>query len=108
MKTKLENLLPKTVSEYQGGSLLPQSVRCGKSNCRCSSGELHSGYHYFFQRVHGRLVKTYVRKSDVPALTELIETARAELQHRSQVERDARRALQTISENLRQITLPSG
>lgn len=52
------------------GGMLPgivceQRVRCGKVNCRCSSGELHGPYFYRFWWGGGKQHKTYVRLADV-------------------------------------------
>jgi hypothetical protein len=43
------------VESYLAGSLVEQSRRCGKKQCRCSSGELHGPYLYLsVGRVSGR------------------------------------------------------
>lgn len=70
---KSAGMLPKILSLAAGqGSLQAQRVRCGKANCRCASGDLHEGYHYFFSRVGGRQYKVYVRRGDAPAVQEAI------------------------------------
>jgi len=58
------------------GSLHVQSVRCGKANCKCASGELHEGYYYFFVQAHTRLLKFYVRRADAPAVRAVIAERR--------------------------------
>jgi hypothetical protein len=60
-KTKMANPLPKMIP----GAVCAQSVRCGKKNCRCQSGDLHGPYFYYFFRKGGKLIKRYVRKTDV-------------------------------------------
>ena len=47
------------------GAVCAQYKRCGKANCRCALGELHGPYFYRFQWYEGRVVKEYVRLSDV-------------------------------------------
>lgn len=49
------------------GSLHVQRVRCGKLNCRCARGQLHTA-HYRFWREGGRLRKAYVRRAEVEAV----------------------------------------
>ncbi len=77
MKGKLEKVLPKTAIEITNGGVYEQSVRCGKSNCRCAKGRLHRGFYYYFTRVNGRLRKTYIPKKFVEELTTLVAAARA-------------------------------
>lgn len=60
MKTKTENLLPKTLP----GTVHTQFVRCGKSNCKCSRGALHGPYFYHFVRIGGCLRKRYLKASE--------------------------------------------
>ena len=76
MKTKSAKVLPKTTTEITNGGLYRQSVRCGKSNCRCAAGALHEGYYYFIRRVDGRLRKTYVPKKQAKRLRSLIQQAK--------------------------------
>ena len=58
--------LPKTLA----GTVHEQSVRCGKSNCRCRTGELHGPYYYRFWRDGDRLRKEYVPRSRVDEVKE--------------------------------------
>jgi hypothetical protein len=74
MKTKSVKVLPKTTDEIANGGVYIQRVRCGKANCKCARGETHTGY-YFFTRRNGKLIKTYIRKADVDALTEIAKQA---------------------------------
>ena len=61
MKTKTAKVLPKILP----GTVHAQFIRCGKSNCKCSRGELHGVYFYHFVRINGRLRKRYLKRSDV-------------------------------------------
>lgn len=74
METKTRKALPKKASEIQNGGLYLQRVRCGKANCKCARGKLHTAY-YFFTRCNGKLVKFYVRKAEVEAFTEIVNQA---------------------------------
>lgn len=46
------------------GAVCLQRVRCGKPNCRCARGELHTAYYRFWHE-GGRRRKAYVRRADV-------------------------------------------
>lgn len=59
------------------GSVCRQYVRCSKSNCKCARGDLHGPYFYLFRREGRKLRKRYVRRSDVAAVREQCERARA-------------------------------
>jgi hypothetical protein len=101
MQTKTKNMLPKTANEIANGGVYSQRVRCGKSNCKCARGEKHIGY-YFFERINGKLFKTYVRKVDVEAFTELVNIAAAERQERRALNKHLNEALKRIRESLRE------
>jgi len=80
MKTKPKRrisdyLLPKTPTEISNGGVYVQHVRCGKKNCRCARGELHTAY-YFIARSQGRQYKIYVPKSELARMRELVEESR--------------------------------
>lgn len=77
MKTKTAKMLPKTAREIVNGGVYLQRVRCGKQNCRCASGELHSAF-YFFTRQQGKLTKFYIRKSELKHFRWLINQASEE------------------------------
>ena len=59
-----QKALPKMLKSP--GAICEQYVKCGRSNCRCNSGELHGPYHYHFYRDElGKLRKRYVRRDEV-------------------------------------------
>jgi hypothetical protein len=78
MQLKNTNVLPKTLLEIGNGGLYIQAVRCGKKTCRCATGDLHTGYHYFLFREGGRLRKRYVRKAEVAEFEALVKSATAQ------------------------------
>jgi hypothetical protein len=47
------------------GAICAQYKKCGKSNCKCSRGELHGPYYYRFMWLGGRVIKSYVKLKDV-------------------------------------------
>jgi hypothetical protein len=75
VQTKNSETLPKIPFL---GVVLPQWVRCGKSNCRCAQGRLHGPYFYRFWREGGRLRKTYVRPAEVEEVRAACEARRRE------------------------------
>lgn len=48
------------------GSLHVEWKQCGKTSCRCTTGELHGPYWYRRWREGGRPCKAYVARSRVP------------------------------------------
>jgi hypothetical protein len=49
------------------GSIETQFKRCGRSNCKCSKGELHGPYYLRRWQRCGKRRSKYVKKSDVSA-----------------------------------------
>jgi hypothetical protein len=72
METKNEKPLPKMLPGY----VCAQWKKCGKSNCRCVSGELHGPYYYRFWWDGGRQHKSFIRKADVERVREACEAYR--------------------------------
>jgi hypothetical protein len=56
------------VERVLAGSLVEQTRRCGKRECRCADGQPHGPYSYFSPRPHGRGRLKYVS----PALTDVV------------------------------------
>jgi len=56
------------------GSLQEQWVKCGKPGCKCSRGELHGPYTYWFVWDYKRecVTKEYVKKADVASYRERV------------------------------------
>lgn len=76
-RKKSADSLPKILAiARSNGSLQQQWVRCGKGNCKCSRGKLHGAYFYLFVPTSDGLSKTYVRRSDVPAVRAAIAERR--------------------------------
>ncbi len=66
-----------TGKKFNGG-IYQQSVRCGRTNCRCAKGEAHAGYFYIIWRHGSRQRKRYVPKHLVDQVREAIEAIREE------------------------------
>ena len=97
MKTKNAKTLPKMLWEVRNGGVYLQRVRCGKRNCKCVSGDGHPAY-YFISRENGRQTKTYVPKSEVKRLMNLIDRAR----EIKRVEHHGKKALKEVRALLRE------
>jgi hypothetical protein len=67
------------VEQMLAGSLVEQTRRCGKPDCRCAAGEPHGPYTYFAPRPAGRGRLRYVP-------TELVAAVRARLRRGEQVQ----------------------
>lgn len=97
MQTKTRKVLPKTASEINNGDLYLQRVRCGKPSCRCAGGETHTAY-YFFTRRRGKLVKFYVRKTEVEAFTRIATEAAFDRAQKRLAEKESKRLLRQLRE----------
>ncbi len=104
MKTKSVKVLPKTAGEITSGGLYSQRVRCGKPNCKCARGELHSAF-YFFTRRNGKLIKMHVRKAEVEAFTKLVRQANTERAQRRQSAQSSAALLKRLRESVREYEL---
>ena len=72
-KKKLADSLPKILAMARyNGSLQQQWIRCGKVSCKCSRGQLHGPYFYFFISMPSGLSKSYVRRADVSVIHAVI------------------------------------
>ena len=60
MKTKTVEVL----GQILRGTVHKQFKKCGKPNCKCARGELHSTY-YYFVRMDGKLKAQYLKASEV-------------------------------------------
>ena len=60
----------------KNGAVCQQFVRCGKTNCRCTRGELHGPYFYLFWRENGQLKKEYIRRENVEQVRDSCEVKR--------------------------------
>ena len=49
------------------GSLVKNRIRCGKPNCKCARGELHTAY-YLSRRVEGKTRMDHIAKNQVAAV----------------------------------------
>lgn len=97
-ETKNSKPLPKTPpGAMLDGAVCAQYKRCGKPNCKCARGELHGPYFYHFRWSGGRVVKEYVRLSDV----EQVRAACARHREMREGLREGRRHLQTLLSRLR-------
>lgn len=66
MKNKNANPATK-MNELLNGHIQKRRVRCGKPNCKCAGGELHTAYYHVWH-TDGRRYQKYVRKSQVESV----------------------------------------
>ncbi len=59
--------------DYVSGKIQEQYVRCGKSNCHCTQGELHGPYYYRIWRDGMRTRKVYVKPDEVDSVRAVCE-----------------------------------
>jgi hypothetical protein len=72
-RKKCADSLPKILSfAAAGGTLQRQRVKCGKSRCKCSRGEMHEAFYLFYSR-RGKQLKFYVRRDDVAKVKKFVE-----------------------------------
>ena len=67
------NSLPSGTEPLEG-EVCMQYIRCGKSGCRCQSGQLHGPYYYRVWREGTQVRKVYVRSSEVEAIKTACQT----------------------------------
>jgi hypothetical protein len=58
--TQRKKELISKIKEYRSGILIDEYVKCGKKNCKCTSGDLHGPYYYHYYWKKGKLRKKYV------------------------------------------------
>ncbi len=71
----------KSAAEYtklSGGSVQRQFKKCGNPNCKCARGELHGPYYYHFVRVGGKLIRRYLKASEVEQTRQACRLRRSE------------------------------
>ncbi len=52
-------------------------VRCGKTSCRCSRGQLHESWRLVWRDQYDRQRRRYVPRQDVEQVREILESRRA-------------------------------
>jgi hypothetical protein len=58
------------------GCVLTEYKRCGKARCRCTTGQLHGPYHYWYGRLFGLTWKRYVKRAEAPRVRALCQLRR--------------------------------
>lgn len=77
------------------GTVHAQMIRCGRSNCRCTRGQLHGPYYYRFFREGDKLTKKYVKLSEVEAVRAACLARRLQERRIAETRRTARRREQS-------------
>jgi hypothetical protein len=63
------------MNDLLNGHIQKRRVRCGKPNCKCAGGELHTAYYHVWH-TDGRRYQKYVRKSKVETVRRQCEQYR--------------------------------
>ena len=101
---KTTKVLPKTMR----GTVHKQFKKCGKSNCKCASGNLHGTYYYHFVRIDGKLVKRYLKADDVDQIR-LACQLRQQQQQKQNISTEATwKLLRELRESLSQLNARYG
>lgn len=99
---KIKTKTVEALGKMQRGSVHQQFKKCGKPNCKCVRGELHSTY-YHFVRENGKLKTRYLKASEVEEIQQACLLRRS----RQKVERvnsnKAWQQLREIRESLRSV-----
>lgn len=85
------------------GTVHKQFVRCGKSNCKCASGEPHGPYFYHFARIGGKLKKRYLKAFEAEAARTACLSRQVEKRSELESERQTWKVLRKMREELRAI-----
>ncbi len=75
VKTKNQNPVTK-ISAILSGHIQQRRVRCGKANCKCARGSLHTAYYHAWD-TDGVRYRQYVRRIDVEAVRAACEAHKA-------------------------------
>jgi len=81
---------------YKTPALISHRIRCGKTGCRCATGEGHGPYHFLFWREGAVQRRRYVKRAELDAV-------RAAVERRRSGDRAARRALALALSELKEI-----
>jgi hypothetical protein len=63
------------MNDLLNGHIQKRRVKCGKQNCKCAKGELHTAYYHIWH-ADGRRYQKYVRRSKVEAIRQQCEQNR--------------------------------
>ncbi len=62
---------------YKTPALVSHRVRCGKSTCRCATGEGHGPYAFLYWREGAKQRRRYVPATEVEAVQVVVDARRA-------------------------------
>lgn len=67
---------PNVVERGLPGCVTTEYKRCGKARCRCTHGQLHGPYHYWYGRMFGLTWKRYLPREDAARVLALCQLRR--------------------------------
>lgn len=67
---------PTVVERGLPGCVITEYKRCGRARCRCTRGQLHGPYHYWYGRMLGLTWKRYLKRAEAPRVMALCRLRR--------------------------------
>ncbi len=102
MNTKNQNPVTK-ITDLHPGHVQRRGVRCGKPNCKCARGELHTAYYHAWD-TDGVRYRKYLRQADVARVTAACEAHRELQTELRQGRAEYKRTLTDLRELLRMLS----
>ena len=100
---KQRRIKHKTLPTSLPGAVSPMFTRCGKTNCRCTTGALHGPYYRRQWYAGGRLRSAYVRKRDLAAVQAACAVYRQERQQQRRALEYSRMSFRELVALLREV-----
>jgi hypothetical protein len=101
-----ERETPKT--QTLPGFIETRYIKCGRSNCHCTTGKGHGPYHYWVYKSGNRKFKKYVKRDDLPIISARIDERRRQAQKATELSREARLRLQIFKGQLKEFKKLTG
>lgn len=98
---KFETETPKI--EPLPGFIEIRYVKCGRSNCHCSTGKGHGPYHYWVYKTGGRKFKKYVKPEDLQTIVTRIEERKRQTKEAIEFNREAKLSLKILDARFREL-----
>lgn len=58
------------------GCVITEYKRCGRARCRCTRGQLHGPYYYWYGRILGLTWKRYIKRDEAGRIVALCQLRR--------------------------------
>ncbi len=98
MNTKNQNPVTK-ITDLQLGHVQRRGVRCGKPNCKCARGEMHTAYYHAWD-TDGVRYRKYLKRADVRHVQAACQAHREQQSHLRAGRAEYKRTLADLRELL--------